>query len=140
MRIPELKEFRHLVGVPFVSGGRDPAIGLDCWGLFMLVQQKFGHDVPDVDVLCTEILSINRTARKQIKDLWQLVSEPLPGCAVVMATDHEHPDILQHFGVQLDNRRVIHCLQNTGVVVDYLDLLQGALCIKGFYKWKGPIF
>lgn len=138
MRIPEPKEFRHLVGVPFISGGRNPAIGLDCWGLFMLVQKKFGHDVPDVDVLCTEILNINRTARKQMKELWEPVQGPEPGLAVVMATDHEHPEILQHFGVLLDTRQVIHCLQNTGVVVDRLDVLQGALCIKGFYRWTGP--
>lgn len=135
--MPELKDFRHLVGVPFISGGRDPEIGLDCWGLFMIVHRMFGHEVPDVAVTCTELLQINRTARAQIRQLWQRVPQPGPGISVVMATDHAHPDVLQHFGVFIDNRHIIHSLQNTGVVVDRLDVLQGALCIKGYYQWNG---
>jgi cell wall-associated NlpC family hydrolase len=138
MRIPELKDFRHLIGVPFVDGGRDPRIGLDCWGLFMEVHKVFGHDVPDVAVSCTELLAINRTARNQIRALWQRVRVPGPGISVVMATDHAHPDIIQHFGVFLDNRRIMHSLQNTGVLVDDFDVLQGALCVKGLYQWTGP--
>ena len=137
MKMPEPKHFRHLVGVPFISGGRDPRIGLDCWGLFMLVHRMYGREVPDVAVTCTELLQINRTARAQMRKLWRSVSAPGPGVSVVMATDHAHPEIIQHFGVCLNHRQIIHSLQNTGVVVDDLDILQGALCIKGFYAWNG---
>lgn len=137
MRIPALQAYRNLIGVPFISGGRDPAIGLDCWGLFMLVHRMFGHDVPDVPVLCTELLQINREARRQIAALWLPATEPASGLSVVMATDHNHPDVLQHFGVLIDRRQVIHCIQGAGVVVSRLDLLRGALCVKGFYRWNG---
>lgn len=34
------------VGIPFVEGGRDPAIGLDCWGLYRYVLvDHFGIEV-----------------------------------------------------------------------------------------------
>jgi cell wall-associated NlpC family hydrolase len=133
-----LKEFRKLVGIPFVSGGRDPRIGLDCWGLFMLVHAMFGSAVPDVAVSCTELLAIKRTTQAQIRELWKPAPGPGPGVSVVMALDCSHPDIIQHFGVMLDVRNMIHCLQNTGVLVDNLDVLRGALCVKGFYQWNGP--
>ena len=138
MRAPSPKELRRLIGVPFISGGRDPAIGLDCWGLFMLVHRMYGHDVPDVAVTCTALLDINRTARRQIAALWLPADAPGPGVSVVMATDHAHPDIIQHFGVFIDRRRVIHCLQHTGVVADDWEIMQGALCVKGLYRWHGP--
>jgi cell wall-associated NlpC family hydrolase len=137
MKQPALKDFRRFIGVPFVSGGRDPRIGLDCWGLFMAVHALYGRKIPDVDVACTELLAINRAAQVQIRALWKRVTVPESGVSVVMATDHAHPNIIQHFGVLLDRRNIIHCIQKTGVVIDDLYLLESALCIKGLYAWNG---
>lgn len=136
--MPALKDFRDLIGVPFMWGGRDPAVGLDCWGLFMEVQRRFGFAVPDVDIYCADVLTIHRTAQRHIRDYWTRVPAPGPGVGVVMATDHEHANVMQHFGVCLDGRNVLHSQQNTGAVLDRLDVLRGALCVKGFYAWSGP--
>lgn len=76
--MPELKDFRDLIGVPFMWGGRDPAVGLDCWGLFMEVQRRFGFAVPDVDIYCADVLTIHRTAQRQIRDYWKRVPAPGP--------------------------------------------------------------
>ena len=137
MKTPTLRDFRDLIGVPFMWGGRDPRIGLDCWGLFMEAERRFGVVVPDVDMYCAHALRIHKAAEGQIAALWRRVDGPAPGVGVVMATDHGHPGILQHFGVCLDARNVLHSQQNTGSVLDRLDILQGALCVKGFSAWNG---
>ena len=137
MNQPQLRDFRHLIGVPFVSGGRDPATGLDCWGLFMAVQKIFGRDVPEVGLVCSQVLEINRATRKQITQFWQKIDAPEPGCGVTMAINSAHPDIIQHYGVMLDINTLLHCLQGVGVVLDRLDLMQDALRVCGFYRWRG---
>lgn len=37
----------ELVGRPFVWGGRDPAVGLDCLGVTLLVAARRGRPLPD---------------------------------------------------------------------------------------------
>jgi Transglycosylase SLT domain/NlpC/P60 family len=39
---------RRYLGVPYVFGGSNPAIGLDCSGLVQLVYKNLGYDVPRV--------------------------------------------------------------------------------------------
>lgn len=93
--------------------------------------------MPDVDIYCADVLTIHRTDSGK-PGLLEAGSRAGPGVGVVMATDHEHANIMQHFGVCLDGRNVLHSQQNTGAVLDRLDVLRGALCVKGFYAWSGP--
>lgn len=60
----------------------------------MEVQRRFGFAVPDVDIYCADVLTIHRTAQRQIRDYWKRVPAPGPGVGVVMATDHEHANIM----------------------------------------------
>ena len=136
MNTPSLRVFRKYSGIPWVSGGRDPAIGLDCWGLFMCVNRDFGREVPDLGLLFGQVLAIQREAARQQRLYWQPAPAPAPGVAVVMATHPEHPDILDHFGVFIDSRNLIHCVRGHGVVIDDAGYLGGTLCIRGLYQWK----
>lgn len=126
-----------LIGVLFLVGDRDPDIGLNCWGLFMFVQRAFGHEVPDVGVLCTEILAINKKTKTAIAERWKKVDAPAPGVAAIMATHPSHSEILQHFGVFLDERHIIHCLPETGVVISNLEHMQWVFGIRGFMSGWG---
>jgi cell wall-associated NlpC family hydrolase len=37
----------QLIGIPYLEKGRDPKIGLDCWGLFRVFYQEFmGIELP----------------------------------------------------------------------------------------------
>lgn len=137
MTQPKLRDFRDLIGVPFMWGGRNPALGLDCWGLVMEIQRRFGHEIPDVDIACAQALRIHRAAQAQIRALWQPVPAAAPGVVAVMATDHAHPNVIQHFGVCLDANNILHSQQDTGAVLDRLDILASVLCIKGLYQWRG---
>ena len=54
-----LRNLKKYIGVPFLDGGRDPSVGLDCWGLFLLVEKEFGISVPDFTIPCDDAESIS---------------------------------------------------------------------------------
>lgn len=44
---PRLIPHDDLLGVPWVLGGRDPATGLDCWGVVVELRRRAGLATPD---------------------------------------------------------------------------------------------
>ena len=46
-----------LMIAPFVLGGRDPAVGLDCWGFVMAVRERLGLGAPDITGETVDICS-----------------------------------------------------------------------------------
>ena len=111
------KDFRSLIGTPFVDGGRDPATGLDCWGLFMAAARIFGHEVRDFKISCFKTPQIYMAAINEAQSRWTPVALPMAGDAVTMALDPDFPGFIQHFGVMVDAGRFLHTLQKTGAIL-----------------------
>lgn len=129
-------EMRDLIGIPFVDGGRDPAVGLDCWGLFRLAMTRFGHCVPDFDVSCFDTPEIAATAAVEaISGPWERISSPEPGCAVLMSLDPDLPGLIQHFGVYIGEGRFIHTLKKTRASLASVHHPFWSGKIKGYYRW-----
>lgn len=40
-------DLNKYIGVPYLPGGRDPARGLDCYGLVRAVYRELGRELPD---------------------------------------------------------------------------------------------
>lgn len=127
---------RTLIGVPFVDGGRDPATGLDCWGIVMAASRKYGNDVPDFKVGCYATREIDGTFAIAVKD-WEKIQVPEPGAVVAMAIDPVAPEAVQHFGVCVGGRHFLHTLKKTSSCLGRLDDPFWSRKIRGFYRWIG---
>jgi cell wall-associated NlpC family hydrolase len=131
--LPDLSQFRDLIGVPFVDGGRT-LNGADCWGLARLALKRFGYEVPDFTVSCFNSAAINGIYEAE-KERWRCVEEPEPGCVVAMRIDPRVPDAVQHIGVYLGNGRFLHTLKKRESHLVRLDDPYWKGRIAGFYKW-----
>ena len=128
--------FSDLVGIPFRRRGRDAKTGLDCWGLFRLAMSRFGLEIPEFDVDSLDTQRIDALRRREIESArWIELSAPEPGCAVAMSLDRRMPDMIQHVGVCIDGRRVLHTMRATGSVITRLEDMGRVIKVRGFYRW-----
>jgi cell wall-associated NlpC family hydrolase len=130
-----LADLRHLVGVPFVNGGRDPKAGLDCWGVIMAASRCYGWEVPDFRVGCKESREIDGTFQREVAGDWREVGVPTEGCVLAFAIDPEMPDAVQHFGVYVGKGRFLHTLEKSGSIVSRIDHFYWRNKLRGVYEW-----
>jgi cell wall-associated NlpC family hydrolase len=95
---PEAIEFaRRYLGIRYVFGGTDPAVGLDCSGLVQLVFRQIGVKLP-------------RTAQQQFDATVRVPREQLqPGDLVFFARTYADPhDWITHVGIYIGNGQQIN--------------------------------
>lgn len=108
--------YDDLVGVPYVSGGRDPKKGLDCWGLAAELYRRQGIQLPTflVDTsdtaLCASLFNANRPD-------WEELPEPVPGCLILLKFIRN--PLPSHCGVYLGYGEFIHA-EGAAVQIDRL--------------------
>jgi len=99
-----------LVGVPWRSGGRDPAAGLDCWGVVMACcpgVPDYGASPDDAMALARAFLTGSADPR------WRALREPLDGCVVAMGPAGRST----HVGIWWRGY-VVHATREQGVRAD----------------------
>jgi cell wall-associated NlpC family hydrolase len=131
-----MNRIRHLVGIPFIDGGRDPKTGLDCWGLLMLATRAYGYDVPDYTVSAFATEEIYKTVRRDVGLNWRKVNVPTEGCVVCFAIDPEMPDAIQHFGVYVGRGFFLHTLKKSASILSRLDHSYWGKKLRGVYEWN----
>ena len=125
-----------LIGVPFVSKGRNPQTGLDCWGLVLEVGRRIGKDFPDFFVDAHDSKQIG-VIYDFVQSEWVHIPTPQEGAIVGLKLDRAcMPGIVQHYGVCLDRQRFIHTLKDSGVIISRLDHRFFRKHIEGFYTWS----
>jgi cell wall-associated NlpC family hydrolase len=125
-----------LVGIPFVSRGRDVNTGLDCWGLVIEVLKRIDINVPDFYVDAHDATSI-ADIKMVFESKWEKIPKPEIGVVVGMNLDRScMPEITQHYGVCIDRRRFIHTIENQGVIITRFDHKFFKNIIEGYYKWS----
>jgi cell wall-associated NlpC family hydrolase len=128
---------RDLIGIPFIDGGRDPKVGLDCWGMAMHAAGRFGYRLPDFTVACLDALKIGSTVAVEIRSgRWQKLDEPIPGCIVIMSIDPEAFDIVNHLGVYIGNGDFVHTLLKMQSFVSSIHGPYWKNKIRGYYRWN----
>jgi cell wall-associated NlpC family hydrolase len=96
---------RRYLGVRYVFGGTNPAIGLDCSGLVQLVFHQLGITLP-------------RTAQQQYNATSRLTRDQLqPGDLVFFARTYSDPtDWITHVGIYIGNGQQINAPDEGQVV------------------------
>jgi len=134
-----MPDLADLIGVPFLDLGRDPAVGLDCWGVVMEVQRRMGRIVPDYAVTSCyaseEAFECMKSAAAS--GLWQPLSTPMPGDVVAFETNREQPGVIDHFGVYLGGGKFIHTIKGHNCETSKLHDMQWKPKVRGFYRWEG---
>jgi cell wall-associated NlpC family hydrolase len=104
---------RRYLGVPYVFGGTNPAVGLDCSGLVQLVFRQVGVNLP-------------RTAQQQYDATVHIPRDQLqPGDLVFFARTYAHPnDWITHVGIYIGGGQQINA-PTTGQVVSIQPVFTG---------------
>ena len=124
-------DYTDLIGVPFVDGGRNPKVGLDCYGLVTEVFKRFAVNLPDYRICCEDTATINEEINKQ-RPRWikqDPTNLPVP-CLVVIKFNTV---FCNHTGVYIGNGKFIHTRQRIGVNVEDIDSIIWKRRIDGFY-------
>jgi cell wall-associated NlpC family hydrolase len=122
-------DFNDLIGIPFLDGGRDPKIGLDCWGAAREIYQRFGCELPDYRVSAMDTPAITGKMEQE-QSKWEQVNYPLPiPCLVAIRLDDA--SWVNHVGVYVGEGKFIHAYLPTGVIVDRVNHWKSR--IVGFY-------
>lgn len=121
--------YTDLIGVPFIDGGRDPDVGLDCWGLSAEVFRRYGIELPDYKISCEDASKINNEINEQ-RPFWRRCEGEIPVPALVVIRFATYCD---HTGVYIGQGRFIHTRKEIGVNIDRVDSPVWKKCIEGFY-------
>ena len=121
----------HLIGKPFIDGGRGPE-GYDCYGVLRAVYSEHGVELPEINVsvyaakLAQGVIDLEAASR------WEKIDSPEVPCAVLMRGSQGFAD---HIGVWIGGGKIIHTQINQGVIVQRRHDLKNR--IKGFYRYVG---
>ena len=127
----DLAEF---VGIPYVNQGRDPALGLDCWGLPMWwYARQYGIELPS---LLDGYTSAND--REQVAHLvslqsqqWRRVEAPHQGDLVTLKHKRGTP---WHVGIYLHGQRMLHTADGIGSCIEFLQTPRWANRIDSYWR------
>ena len=127
-----MSDYIKLIGTPFVDGGRDPKIGLDCYGLLMEVFSGFGISIPEYFASALNDQAVSEQVEKVRTVEWKSVDRknlPVP-CVVLLRFNSS---LCNHVGAYIGNGRFIHCRNPIGVNIDRIDSPAWRHRIEGFY-------
>jgi cell wall-associated NlpC family hydrolase len=123
-----------LIGVPFVDGGRDPHLGLDCWGLVLVVFNRATLLLPDYRIGCHDTDAIGvAVAGERLLGRWRRWNAHDVPTPALVAIRFNSPLLVNHTGVYVGEGKFLHTRETTGVVVEKIDSPAWRHRIEGFY-------
>lgn len=123
------------IGIPYRDKGRSFK-GCDCYGLVMLWhKQELNISIPDVQVSATQPRRSLSAYLEEISKNWE-ITVPGKNAVVAMCLNEEHPKMVTHFGVMIDDKRMLHSYKSTNSHIVNIDDITIKNQIKGFYKWR----
>lgn len=128
------------VGIPFKDHGRTKAEGVDCWGLFRLVQEEvFGVVQPTYDRVYATVRereAINNMIQGVVDSAEEWVQIPAEaarvGDAILLYRYREY-----HVGVVAYPGKMLH-VEFAGSVMDNYTSPRFSKQIAGFFRYAGP--
>lgn len=113
------------IGIPYGKGGTTTDF-FDCWGLVRYIQREhFNLDLPIIDVDSDNMRQVIKSFKSNDElHNWYSVDKPKNGTAVLLSQAQNS----SHVGVwiDVDGGKLLHCLQNSGVILSSRANLQTA--------------
>ena len=123
------------VGIPFVSKGRS-FNGCDCYGLVKLYYKEILNiDIPETIITAEQPRRTFANYLNEISKNWTATT-PAKNVVVAMSVNAEHPSLVTHFAVMIDDKRFIDTRENMSSYLTSIDDERIKNQIKGFYKWQ----
>ena len=134
------QDLSDYVGIPFKDHGRSKSEGVDCWGLFRLVQEEvFGIQQPAYDEAYVSV-----TEREQCNNVIQGLKETTEEWVQIPAEAARVGDGIllfrwgeYHMGVVAFPGKMLH-VEFAGSVIDTYTSPRFSRQIAGFYRYVGP--
>ncbi|ERT62389.1 C40 family peptidase [Megasphaera vaginalis (ex Srinivasan et al. 2021)] len=108
-------KYDDLVGIPYVSGGRDVRTGLDCWGLAVEIYRRQGLQLPPYPLDATSAAVTMAAFKSGLPQNWYRLGTPTPGCLVLIRFIGNPYG--SHCGIYLGYGEFIHAY-DTAVQID----------------------
>jgi cell wall-associated NlpC family hydrolase len=124
------------VGVPWVSGGRDPAHGLDCWGLVLAAAREcFDLALPDYQGYADADDAAQTAHLFAQRDAWAAIApnEERAGDVIVLRLGSQLP---VHAGLVVGYGLMLHSLSGRDACLERYRSRAWADRIEGFYRWS----
>ena len=123
------------IGIPFVSKGRTFR-GCDCYGLVKLYYKEvLNIELPETVITAEQPRRTFANYLNEISKNWTLTTQQ-KNAVVAMAVNAEHPSLVTHFAVMIDDKRFIDTRENMSSYLTSIDDERIKNQIKGFYKWQ----
>jgi murein DD-endopeptidase len=125
----------NFIGIPFVSKGRS-FNGCDCYGLVKLYYKEILNiDIPETIITAEQPRRTFANYLNEISKNWTATT-PAKNVVVAMSVNAEHPNLVTHFAVMIDDKRFIDTRENMSSYLTSIDDEKIKNQIKGFYKWQ----
>ena len=124
------------IGIKYRDKGRTFK-GADCWGIVMLYYKEILNiNVPDFVCSAENPRRVFSLYLYQISKFWVECNEFKKDYVVAMCTNSEHPKLITHFGVMIDDKTLLHSYE--GVESHITDINSPIIknTIKGVYRWR----
>lgn len=123
------------IGIPFVSKGRS-FNGCDCYGLVKLYYKEILNiDIPETIITAEQPRRTFANYLNEISKNWTATT-PAKNVVVAMSVNAEHPNLVTHFAVMIDDKRFIDTRENMSSYLTSIEDEKIKNQIKGFYKWQ----
>jgi cell wall-associated NlpC family hydrolase len=125
----------RFIGIPFVSKGRTFS-GCDCYGLVKLYYKEvLNIEIPETVITAEQPRRTFANYLNEISKNW-ISTTPFKNAVVAMAVNAEHPNLVTHFAVMIDDKRFIDTRENMSSYLTNIDDEKIKNQIRGFYTWQ----
>lgn len=125
----------RFIGVPFTHQGRSFK-GADCYGLVILYYKEIlGINIIDTTIKANQPRRVYANFLKEITQNWEECKKQ-KNSVVALCMHVEHPQMVTHFGVMIDDDTMLHTLDKQNSHLVNIDDAKVAPFLKGFYKWQ----
>lgn len=125
----------RFIGIPFISNGRSFK-GCDCYGLVKLYYKEvLNIEIPETVITSEQPRRIFANYLNEISKNWTQ-TVPAKNVVIALSINSEHPSLVTHFAVMIDEKRFIDIRENCSSYLTSIDDIKIKNQIRGFYKWQ----